>query len=73
MDTVDTVRDVGAALTFVGQVLSVLLPVLLPRLVWGRLQRRRLLGLVLPGPRVDDSGHPGQGAASHQGSGTRLL
>jgi hypothetical protein len=54
VDTVDTVMDVGAALTFVGQVLAVLVPVLLPRLVWGRLQQRRLLGLVLPGPREDD-------------------
>jgi hypothetical protein len=47
----DTAVDVGAALGTVGAVLAVVVPVLMPRLVWGRLQQRRLLGLVLPGPR----------------------
>lgn len=41
----------GGALGTVGQVLAVLVPVLLPRLVWGRVQQHRLLGLVLPEPR----------------------
>jgi hypothetical protein len=47
----DSPLDVGAALGTVGQVLAVIVPVLLPRVVWGRVQQRRLLGLVLPGPR----------------------
>ena len=40
--------DIGALVGPAGALVAVLLPVVLPRLMWGRTQHRRLLSLTSP-------------------------
>ena len=40
--------DIGGLVGTAGPFVAVLLPVILPRLVWGRAQQRRLLSLMSP-------------------------
>jgi hypothetical protein len=40
--------DIGGLLGTAGMFVAATLPVIVPRLVWGRSQQRRLLSLLLP-------------------------